>query len=395
MEGARFIEIIRLENILSYGPDTEPFPLEPLNVFIGLNGSGKSNLIEALSLLRAAPRDIREPIVAGGGVGNWRWKGDNRGSSPTVEVTLNHIPASVKYMLAFTGFDNYFGLARETLDRLGDTPHEPLYHYAGPFQPATISLRYSFEQSRQHVEIQPGDIKHDQSVLSQKRDIVTYPEITILASEFERMRFYRDFDVSRESPARMPQRPDLPQQFLLEDLSNLSLVLSDLLNRPLVKDRMLTCIRELYPSFTDIQVSVGAGAVQIFFHEKGLSLPVPAARLSDGSLRFLCLLAILCHPDPAQVICIEEPEIGLHPDAIPEVAKLLVEASSRSQIFVTTHSDILVDALTEVPEAVIICEKPEGSTQLRRLEADELKHWLTDYGLGQLWTSGEIGGTRW
>ena len=84
---------------------------------------------------------------------------------------------------------------------------------------------------------------------------------------------------------------------------------------------------------------------------------MPATRLSDGSLRYLCLLTVLCHPDPPPVVCIEEPEMGLHPDAISEVAKLLVEASSRSQIFVTTHSDILIDALTEVPEAVIICER--------------------------------------
>ena len=100
---------------------------------------------------------------------------------------------------------------------------------------------------------------------------------------------------------------------------------------------------------------------------------MPATRLSDGSLRYLCLLAVLCNPTPPLVVCIEEPELGLHPDIIPEVAKLLVEASSRSQIFVTTHSDVLVDALTETPEAVIVCEKEEGATRMRRLDAEELK----------------------
>ena len=87
----------------------------------------------------------------------------------------------------------------------------------------------------------------------------------------------------------------------------------------------------------------------------------------------------------------------MHPDIIPEVAKLLVEASSRSQIFVTTHSDILVDALTDVPETVIVCEKVDGATQLRRLDADELKPWIAEYKyrLGELWTRGQIGGNRW
>ena len=85
----------------------------------------------------------------------------------------------------------------------------------------------------------------------------------------------------------------------------------------------------------------------------------------------------------------------MHPDIIPEVAKLLVEASKRCQLFVTTHSDILVDALTEIPEAVIVCEKPEASTQLRRLSAEEFERWLEEYRLGDLWLQGQLGGTRW
>ena len=86
---------------------------------------------------------------------------------------------------------------------------------------------------------------------------------------------------------------------------------------------------------------------------------------------------------------------GCIPDIIPEVAKLLIEASSRSQIFVTTHSDVLVDALSEVPEAVVVCEKVDGATQLRRLDKESLEPWLKEYGLGHLWTRGELGGNRW
>ena len=77
------------------------------------------------------------------------------------------------------------------------------------------------------------------------------------------------------------------------------------------------------------------------------------------------------------------------------MAKLLIDASKRSQIFVTTHSDVLVDALSEVPEAVVVCEKVDGATQLRRLDAESLKPWLEKYRLGELWTSGRFGGNRW
>lgn len=65
------------------------------------------------------------------------------------------------------------------------------------------------------------------------------------------------------------------------------------------------------------------------------------------------------------------------------------------QLIVTTHSDVLVDGLTRVPEAVIVCEKQEGSTKMSRRTSADLAVWLKDYGLGQLWRRGEIGGKRW
>ena len=94
-------------------------------------------------------------------------------------------------------------------------------------------------------------------------------------------------------------------------------------------------------------------------------------------------------------MCIEEPELGLHPDVLPTLTELLLEASERGQLIVTTHSEVLVDALTHQPECVVICEKHQGQTRMRRLKADELAEWLKRHGLGELWLSGEIGGNRW
>jgi predicted ATPase len=74
---------------------------------------------------------------------------------------------------------------------------------------------------------------------------------------------------------------------------------------------------------------------------------------------------------------------------------LLRDASTRMQLIVTTHSDILVDALTEDPDALIVCEKIDGATRLTRLDAGDLRPWLEKYRLGDLWTRGELGGTRW
>jgi predicted ATPase len=73
----------------------------------------------------------------------------------------------------------------------------------------------------------------------------------------------------------------------------------------------------------------------------------------------------------------------------------LIAASARTQLIVTTHSDLLVDALTEQPESIIVCEKHAGQTQARRLDRESLGHWLENYRLGEVWTRGGLGGTRW
>jgi predicted ATPase len=117
--------------------------------------------------------------------------------------------------------------------------------------------------------------------------------------------------------------------------------------------------------------------------------------LSDGTLRYLCLLAILLHPDPPPFVAIEEPELGLHPDVIQHVATLLIDASRRTQLVVTTHSRRLIDELGDLPDSVVVCEKHDGESTFERLDGERMKHWLDRYTLGELWSSGELGGNRW
>jgi predicted ATPase len=94
-------------------------------------------------------------------------------------------------------------------------------------------------------------------------------------------------------------------------------------------------------------------------------------------------------------MCIEEPELGLHPDILPTIAELLKEASERTQLIVTTHSDALVSALSDSPESILVCERDSAGTHLQRLEREALKEWLEKYSIGELWRMGEIGGNRW
>ena len=392
----RVIETIRLENILSYGPDTPPFRLEPLNVFIGPNASGKSNFIEALSILAATPRDLQAPLREGGGVVEWLWKGSHALPKATIEVTVDPLwnPIPFRYRLSFTESSARFMLKDEVVeDEYSSTPGEkPSFYYQ--YQDGQPVVRVEGEVPSER-RLDMDHLRFDQSILSQMREPRILSKLSFLTRQFERMRFYREFQIGHDSPLRRPQQADLVQDYLLENGSNLAVVLSYLLNQPPVKQSILRHLQDFYPSVQDVLAAVLGGSVQISLHEEGLRHPVPSTRLSDGTLRYLCLLAVLCHPERASVICIEEPETGLHPDVIPKLAELLVEASKRSQIIVTTHSDILVDALTDTPEAIVICEKVDGATQLRRLDPDELKVWLEKYRLGELWTRGQLGGNVW
>ena len=179
-----------------------------------------------------------------------------------------------------------------------------------------------------------------------------------------------------------------------EDYSNLGLVLNQMGTSPQAKQSIIDGLRELYDDFTNYEVIINSGSVQLFFTEEG-QRSIPATRLSDGTLRYLCLLTILYNPHPPPVVCIEEPELGLHPDIVAGLAKHLRAASERTQLIVTTHSNILIDALSDSPESIVVFEKHNGATQMTRLNSDDLSVWLEDYRLGQLWTSGQLGGTRW
>ena len=398
MEGKRLIRTIRLDNILSYGSSDAEFELEPLNVLIGPNASGKSNLIEVLSLLSAAPTDdLQLPIREGGGVRNWLWTGATTPAPATVDVTIEYSGEQpLRYRLSFTENANGFKLLEEAIEneepKSGED--EPDFHYRYRDDVASLA-QYTEDQSRSHVRLAPQDIVPDQSILSQRTDSNTYPELSHLAKLFGQFIFYRELNLGRMTPPRQPQEASMRQDMLLDDASNIGPVLGNLLNQPPVKRKIVERLKAFHPTIEDLLVEIQFSMVEISLHEERLNHHVPAARLSDGTLRYLCLLAVLYNPKPPPVVCIEEPEIGLHPDVIPEVASLLVEASCRSQIFVTTHSDILIDALSDTPEAVIVCEKSEGATQLRRLDANTLQPWLEKYQLGELWVSGEIGGNRW
>lgn len=385
-----FIQEITPRNILSYGPETEPITLENLNVLIGPNGSGKSNLIETISLLRATTGDVRAVIRQGGGTNEWIWKGNPKGTASIDAVISNPKgPQPLRHVFSFREEKQSFRLDDERIENQYPDEDKDIPYFFYRYQKGYPVLNVMGDQRNLKQET----VKPDLSILVQRRDPEMYPEVSYLASAYDKIRIFREWTFGCNAIFREPQKADMRNDRLEEDFSNLGLFLNYLRRKPEAKNAILDELRDFYEEFEDFDIFIEGGTVQVFFTENNFT--IPATRLSDGTVRYLCLLAILCDPDPPALICIEEPELGLHPDILPNLADLLIRASERTQLIVTTHSDILVDALTDQPEAVLVCEKHDRQTVTKRLSGQKLRRWLDKYRLGQLWMSGELGGMRW
>ena len=392
-----FIKSLQVRGMLSF--EDAALDLRPLNVLIGPNASGKSNLIEIIALLQAAPRDLAGFIRENGGITDWLWKGDDhRNRTGRVEAILD-VPTTtspLRYLLEIGERSQHFDIIEEKLEN--EKRYSPgyanTYRYFQIHEGRGVVRTYLSDTRERLINID-NVVTPGQSVLREIRNQTLHPEIHHVSRRFDAIRLYREWNMGRRSSIRKPQPTDAPNDFLLEDFSNVALVLNRLQSGAFIRD-IEENLQNFYHLYEQVSVGIQANTAQLWIREKGLENVIPATRLSDGTLRFLALLIILCHPTPPPLICIEEPELGLHPDVIPQIADLLKSASDRTQIIVTTHSTALIDEFSDVPGSVVVCERTgEFGTEFNRLSRNKLEIWLEDYQLGELWQKGELGGTRW
>ncbi len=401
--GNTLLNSLRLKGFLSFGPESQPVTLTSLNVLIGPNGVGKSNFIEAIELLHATPSDFSGAIRIGGTPNDWIWHGDHGAKKARIAALLSPVGKTpeLRYAIEFAESNGRLEILDEVLaesKKADSIKRDVRFHYryqnGNPAIRVTVPAdQFSPRRYRQR-KLKAEAIDPQQSILSQRKDPDMYPEVTAVARRFGAVQIFREWGFGRSSALRAAQSANLPTDVLLPQLVNLGLVLNDLEQRS-VWPRFCELMAKFLPRFKRLTTKVSAGSVQIHLHEDGLSVPVPATRLSDGTLRFLALLAILLNPESATLICIEEPELGLHPDTMSLLAELLTEAAEKTQLVVTTHSDVLVSALTEQAESVLVCDYLENGTELRRLDAATLEHWLEKYRLGEIWRLGKLGGNLW
>lgn len=385
-----FIHRIKVAGLLSFGPTGIDLPLQGLNVLIGPNGAGKSNLLAVLSLLKAAPDQLAHPIQARGGVKEWLWQGPGSKSRAVVETIVDYPPGP--------GPLRHLWRIAEHGARLEVT--EEQIAFASPAQEDPTNLIYRFQGKRAVLRARQKqqrpwqwrreELKPEESILSQVRGPATYPALRWLQSQYRQMALYRDTNLA--TALRQAQSSRGLDSFLSETGENAALVFNSM--RLQTRSELLPALSALYPNIQGLHIKIVDGRL-LFLLEEGSGIQVPATHLGDGTLHYLCLLLVLLHPNPPPLIALEEPETGLHPDVIPELADLLVRASQRTQLIVTTYSPMLIDALSDHAASVVVCTREEGQSRFERLDAEDLKAWLHEYSLGDLWNMGKIGGNRW
>ena len=305
MRGGAMLRSIRIQRMLSFRDAT--LELRPLNVLIGPNASGKSNLIEIIALLQAAPRGLRQFINKGGGIADWLWKGGDTAvsldSDGEVEVVLDHPDdgAPLRYVLKIADGGHKLKILEERLEYESPSPrHDVPYWFftvKNGYGQIKIIPESIGEQQELKPQLSPDTLTPGESVLHGRKEPTLYPEVSFVGKQSDSARMYREWNMGRESAIRRSQRTDDPSDFLDESFANLALVLNNLELGPEIHT-IQDLLGKFYPMYETVNVKIEAGMAQLWIREKGLSYAVPATRLSDGTLRFLSLLAILCHPQP-------------------------------------------------------------------------------------------------
>lgn len=394
-----FIRRLGLSGLLSFPPDMKPFEMRPLNVLIGPNGAGKSNAVDAIALLASAPLGVDSVIQAGGGADEWIWKGEWRRGAPrnaVLSAEMGDHPVTrepLRYCLEFQSLLARLQIVEEIIEEATLMPGHEIpylyyqYNHGSPLLNAVDRMQTS---GRSLQRIDRGSITQSQSILNQRQEPELYPELTWLGRELGKIAVFREWTFGTLSPLRAPQRADDPADRLLPDARNSALVLNEIFHRD---DRAFRKdLRRFLPQYERVSTRIFSGTVQLFLHESGLNEPVPSTRVSDGTLRFLAILAALHAPNPPPLLCLEEPELGMHPDAVGLLAELFIEASNRMQIVVTTHSDALLSGLGDRVDSVLVCENNGRGTSVESLDPERLSSWLDEYTLGDAWRAGQLGG---
>ena len=356
--------------------------LRPLNVLVGPNNAGKSNLMDSLEWLHefmVIPGT--GAIESRGGFKNLVWNGEiQRTISIELSGSLDHGP-SYQYLLEVSGGKTHHTVSRELFkidDALLLEYPSSLRDYSGGY------VVYNRKQER----MGSGSHQGNEPNLKYLGRMESHPELSQLKTEIEKWTFHNPVPSMMKDPVQIKRELRLGKEG-----ENLSGVLHSIHSEFRDSFQKLEAkLRTAVPEVSQLVTALTeAGETYINLKENKVNLSIPSWAMSDGTLALLAMLAVFYSPAPPSLACLEEPENFLHPHLLELLGGLLINASGRSQIMITTHSPFLLDQFK--PENVIVVEKKEGKTTLKpALDKKGIKKALRDLGLGEFWYSGALGG---
>jgi predicted ATPase len=364
-------------------------PLARLNVVTGANGSGKSNLYRALRLLaRTAKGGLVGALAREGGLQSTLWAGPEqlsramkRGARP-VQGTTRKDPTQLRLGFASDDFgysvdlglpqpsDSAFALDPEIKRECiwAGQSHRTasmLIDRRGPI------LRAADERGVWQTLPQP--LSRFDSMMTEFADPRSAPEMISVRERIRSWRFYDHFRTDADAPARRPQvgthTPALDDEGA--DLAAALQTIREIGDG----DGLGAAIDDAFPG-TRLEIDQAEGRFEVRMRQPGLLRPLRAAELSDGTLRYLLLVAALLTPRPPGLLVLNEPETSLHPDLMPALARLIASAAAQTQVITVSHNAVLIDELKAAPDAnPILLEKSLGETTVARLSTLDRPPW--------------------
>ena len=341
--------------------------LNRLNVLIGANGAGKSNFVSYFRLLGEMVESRLQ-----------RWTTKQGSADRIVSFGIKET-TQIESFIEF-GLNGYKFELEPTLEGGFAFADEQLF-FDGPFYGKKwIQLGSGHREAKLKEKFKS----------SNKRDVADYCYSSI--SNWKVFHFHDTSDTS--GVKRLCSLQD--NEYLRPDASNLAAFLYRLADEsPDVLNQIRKTTQLAIPFFEDFvlkpkKLSTEEKQIRLLWRQKNSDYSLWPSQLSDGSIRFICLVTALLQPDPPSTIIIDEPELGLHPYAITLLGALLRSASKRMQVIVSTQSIPLVNEFSI--DDLIIVERSQGATVFKRHSEEDFISWLEEYSVGELWEKNILGG---
>ena len=343
--------------------------LGALNVLIGGNGVGKSNWISVFKFLREIVEGNLQLSASSSGARNLIYKGGKEVDSIIINVVYEE-------PIDNGSLENSYAIKLNVTDE--DSlifAFENVYFHRKPEYSHPIGKAL-------------GSGHNESKLIKSSTGIANW-----VAHDLASYRIYHFHDTSATASVKQPQDIE-DNKVLYMDAANLAPYLYWMKQKfPDHFEAIESAVRQIAPFFDKFELNPSKNnpdKIRLEWREKGWEQNLNPHLLSDGTLRFMCLATLLLQPTLPNMVLLDEPELGLHPAGIKQLAELLKEAAQRTQLFVATQSVTLINQLDLAD--IFVADRINGATKLRQFTEQELSQWVDRYSIGELWEKNLIGG---